>query len=440
VIKFAFQHWSEKYQWYVPNTIEEFSIEKGNLPATHGLSWFKIPSEFYFRFKHEKDLTEVFASPAWTVDALSLNENIEFVNLSNIGDDESYIFPIIIKNINYFSDYENVGLKYVSPRVFDDVKHNRAKIVFIMAYEGSSGAGNSSSVRGLRDFEIINNWCKSNGLIKNQVYYINGNQLSGDLTTDMNFTGIPIDVFYGWITLIDVKIVDFSPTPEKYLFLSYNRIMRVHRTVMMCLLIRNNLIDQGLISYGGANLKNFSLPWLETNGVNGFNEEAVKLDKLVPMYLDMDLIQNNPASNVHHPHYETTFISVVTETLFTEGTIFFSEKIWKTISVGHPFFVIGSVGFLKQLRKQGYKTFGKWIDESYDDEPDLVKRTEIIIAELLRLSKMSISELSTIRNEMRTVLEHNKQLFNSNWRDRIENKPYEFVIYREIEKICSTLK
>ena len=53
-----------------------------------------------------------------------------------------------------------------------------------------------------------------------------------------------------------------------------------------------------------------------------------------------------------------------------KGTIFISEKTWKPIMVGHPFIMVGNKNNLKFLKDLGYKTFDKWIDESYDDIED----------------------------------------------------------------------
>ena len=51
----------------------------------------------------------------------------------------------------------------------------------------------------------------------------------------------------------------------------------------------------------------------------------------------------------------STFISLVTESLTDRNTLFFSEKIWKPIMVGHPFLLLGSKHSLKYLKNLGYK-------------------------------------------------------------------------------------
>ena len=64
------------------------------------------------------------------------------------------------------------------------------------------------------------------------------------------------------------------------------------------------------------------------------------------------------------------FLNIVTETLFNSESIFISEKTYKPIYLCQPFIIFGNPHTLKKLKQLGYKTFDKWIDESYDNEPD----------------------------------------------------------------------
>jgi hypothetical protein len=154
------------------------------------------------------------------------------------------------------------------------------------------------------------------------------------------------------------------------------------------------------------------------------------------MELDIELEFNNPVTNIVIPHHEHTFLSIVSETLFRPGTIFYSEKTWKPILAGQPFMHVATTGTLAELRRQGYRTFGQWWDESYDDEPDLDKRIKMIIQELVKLSKLDVSELINIRNSMRSTLEHNQQLFNHH-RTSCSGARDEYL-YQEIKKIWNS--
>ena len=108
-----------------------------------------------------------------------------------------------------------------------------------------------------------------------------------------------------------------------------------------------------------------------------------------------------------------TFLSLIPETGFSNHSVFFSEKIWKSIRIGHPFIIVGNPGMLKELHKLGFKSFSNWWDESYDDEINLEKRIKKISKVLVKLSQVSILELKDIRRDLKDTVEFNQNLINS---------------------------
>jgi hypothetical protein len=155
----------------------------------------------------------------------------------------------------------------------------------------------------------------------------------------------------------------------------------------------------------------------------------------------MPELKYNLAVNITVQDFERTFISVVTETLVDDGTLFFSEKIWKPIMVGHPFMVYGNQYSLKYLKSVGFKTFDKWIDESYDDEPNRDKRSKMIVNELEKFSLKSLDELKKLREEMFEICEFNynhfKTYYFENYGKTDESKTIKEVligIWEEINK------
>lgn len=65
---------------------------------------------------------------------------------------------------------------------------------------------------------------------------------------------------------------------------------------------------------------------------------------------------------------------------------------------------IGVTDFLHTI---GYKTFHPYIDESYDKEPDMYKRYNMIMKEIDKLCSMSFTELDNLLLELRPILLHN---------------------------------
>jgi len=138
-------------------------------------------------------------------------------------------------------------------------------------------------------------------------------------------------------------------------------------------------------------------------------QDWLELGRKIPMEIGNNLYFNL-ACNVELGDFEKTFCSIVTETLVDEGTLFLSEKIWKPIQTGHPFFVLGNPRTLHYLRQSGYATFSEWWNEDYDYATDYRIRTEMILKELKKFEKYSPEDLKIIRNEMQDVLHHNKTL------------------------------
>jgi hypothetical protein len=80
-----------------------------------------------------------------------------------------------------------------------------------------------------------------------------------------------------------------------------------------------------------------------------------------------------------------------------------------------PFIIVGNYQSLKFLKSIGYKTFDQWWDESYDEEPNPMKRLKKIEQIILYISTLEKSDLIRIYSEMKPILESNyKQLKSTN--------------------------
>jgi hypothetical protein len=194
------------------------------------------------------------------------------------------------------------------------------------------------------------------------------------------------------------------------------------------------VFNRGLISCGEIHDKENFLSALNHYNQSYLIPAAKEVCKLAPIELDLNLRTNNPASNIHEIHYNNTFISLIPETHYEDGILFRTEKIYKTLAVGHPFIVFSCSGFLKSLKELGFKTFDQWIDESYDNEPDWITRLNLITNEIKKLSLYSIDKLHEIRNEMHEVLIHNKTLFK---RLYMKNRRYDGnrPLYEAVEQV-----
>jgi len=88
---------------------------------------------------------------------------------------------------------------------------------------------------------------------------------------------------------------------------------------------------------------------------------------------------------VNFDWYDQTFCSVVVETCLDGPISWFTEKSMRPMAFYHPYMILSSAGVLDLIRGMGFETFKELFDESYNEEPDFVKRCEIIVGNVSRL-------------------------------------------------------
>ena len=203
-------------------------------------------------------------------------------------------------------------------------------------------------------------------------------------------------------------------------FLSLNRRAHWPRQALYEFVDKFNLYDKCYFSYHMEDRFNEGRKniWERTQSNIGdawFNQ-GVDQDSLfdrVPVTLDIfDQLLINDLPPGALDFYNTSFCSVVTETYIDENQDpFFTEKTFKPLAYGHPFLVFSSQGALSRLRELGFETFSTIFDESYDliENPQL--RFEAMLKQVLEISKKSNSELNSMFEEIKPIIEHNYDRF-----------------------------
>lgn len=84
-----------------------------------------------------------------------------------------------------------------------------------------------------------------------------------------------------------------------------------------------------------------------------------------------------------------------------------TEKIYKCILMGHPWICASNVGFYRDIRNMGFKTFDKLIDESFDlieNNQDRMERLAQTVEDLCR------QDLDKFLTEAKEICLYNQQL------------------------------
>ena len=203
----------------------------------------------------------------------------------------------------------------------------------------------------------------------------------------------------------------FKDRKPYYTFLCPNNIIggeRKHRIEMLQQFVYRNLLYRNLISfpdvcpYEGASLELLC---------RKYNLECP--DVRLPLMID------NGSSYAAQSHRidlweqaNNSLIHVVTETVATGKRNHLTEKSFKPIVMQQPFIIQSCKGSLEYLRRYGFRTFGEFWDESYDEADDKVRTYEI--GKLLEsLNSMSQKEKTTLQTAVNSVVEHNYNWFYS---------------------------
>jgi hypothetical protein len=107
-------------------------------------------------------------------------------------------------------------------------------------------------------------------------------------------------------------------------------------------------------------------------------------------------------------------ISIVLETVAADTKVHLTEKTLRPIACGHPFMLVAGPRALEYLRSYGFKTFSEYIDESYDCEPDIIKRMSMIAKEMARIQNLPLIEKNQLLQNLQNIAEYNKRHFFSN--------------------------
>jgi hypothetical protein len=132
--------------------------------------------------------------------------------------------------------------------------------------------------------------------------------------------------------------------------------------------------------------------------------------KTTPMKLDnitSDYIGPNLTYNILD-HYADFFMELVSLTYTGGNTFYVDEKIWRPILMKTPFMVQGPAGLILNLRRLGFRTFDRWWDEGYSEDPHDCQ-VPAMIGNIQRLSMLGIQDLQCMYDDMDVVLEHNLQ-------------------------------
>ena len=219
-------------------------------------------------------------------------------------------------------------------------------------------------------------------------------------------------------------MVEFDNTYLSLNHLVYHK--RSYRMSLLARLVKQDLIRKGSISFHGDHEDCHREIQDPDSSVSEHSKHLIDqylnhIDFL-PLTLDSVEIDGRWSARFGINEYrlwQRSFLHLVNETVFYEPKQHLTEKTFKPIVAQRPFILVAAPGNLAYLRSYGFKTFGHWIDESYDMIQDHDQRLDAIAQEVHRLSSMAMWQLKAMHQEMLPVLAYNRKHFFGRFREII---------------------
>jgi len=180
-------------------------------------------------------------------------------------------------------------------------------------------------------------------------------------------------------------------------------------------LVRRKILDQGHVSYWCHDRFTEKSPqeYFETLFQNNliFEQEHTILQGKIPF--------KNFTISIEDAIIDSK-ISLVIETFFDDNRFCcYSEKIWRNIQLPRPWLMFNSQHAVRNLREWGFDVLDNYVDHSYDQEPDPVKRQLMILDQLVRpidYTYETLTILESCAEKNRQLLKHYKNLLPSKYK------------------------
>ena len=136
----------------------------------------------------------------------------------------------------------------------------------------------------------------------------------------------------------------------------------------------------------------------------------------MPYCLDVDNLRESFPIGIYKS-YKESGLNIVLETTFThyrnteQQDIMLTEKTYKAIVSKKPFMMIAPSGSLELLKKEGFRTFESFVDESYDKTDDMVKKKTLIINQIKMLNTLTDAEFFRKLDELDKTVNYNLRRF-----------------------------
>lgn len=226
----------------------------------------------------------------------------------------------------------------------------------------------------------------------------------------------------------DLDITDISFNKEidiKYLYLCLNNIAKQHRSLLMDMLAKHQLIEQGAIVWRdilhSCNDVRDSEPEILDSVRMGYNYKYWNPKR---MYLDI-MPDSTFMQETAPQEIKQTFCHIVTES--DDNHTFFTEKTFTSILFNKLFLIAGNKGIHKDLTNLGFELYTEIFDYSFDDVQDIELRYEMLVRNIFKYKNFEKNKLLNIHEQLYPKIQKNK----IHAMKLLKNPPKEIVAFSE---------
>lgn len=434
------------YDWYAP----EFPLNNNQSSFVDAIEKARKISD-----KDRKNTLDNTLFPYRSLEIFSKDDTYEYVTSASIKDNDYFIyeFAFEVRDLNQaaFNNIDIFSLTHISDFILDQIKTKNGYILIEVSHESIVMYNNYSD----NLLFLMHGYFKQKDIPLNKIIFLTGSINASEIyrkyciQSDTPGRERMIVKNYEWFEYSSSKELnelEHIPKPNdniykiKKTFLCYNRRYKPHRTDLYILFCKFGLLNSSF----------YSMPKKSTNDTTHSNkhidfvsnyklEEASTYDAIAAtkkMFKSSDIMNNDKMNELYstlpavidsrkdlkdmikivdneQAVYDSTLLSVITESNFYSQDVFYTEKTWKAIANKHPFILVGPKHSLKYLKSLGYKTFSDFFDESYDDIENPTARLMTIVKLCRDIEDWDFNKKRNFFNESVNITEYNFNLLKS---------------------------
>lgn len=330
-----------------------------------------------------------------------LTQILDKIGCTRITQRSPIDFYLIICPVQNMSWY-NKTIDFDS-EILNDVKNKDAGLILTTDNESFCTIPRYQRITNPNIIDHIRKSITKLNLENDLVLYIDSNYKITNLLAKHNLKGLWLNIWETYLppidtTLIKENIILKQQRDKKFLY--FGGKARDFRLQFVNELLKlSNINEHAFISTGRGSFLDF------------FTKENKFMETIVLDEPKVNELPEEESIKISDYHKRSYFNIIPSSSFyFNHSQLEFTEKFFKPIITLQPFIILGEPFTLSLLHDLGYKTFDKWIDESYDRTLDDKQRFVKILDQITKLNNLPYTQLNDMLVDMLPILEHNQNL------------------------------